>query len=272
MKNYGYIFFFGIAASTWAVDSPATSDSKSATELAKKLANPVASLISVPIQYNDDELGGSNSGAAVSRLFIQPVIPFSLTEDWNLITRTIIQGVEQYGFKSDILNESGTGDSTASQFFSPKEPTDGGLIWGVGPVELLPTASESVLGTEKWGLGPTGVVLKQSGPWTAGLLASQIWSVAGDSDRDDLNVLSLQPFFSYTTETHTTIGMYTESTYDWHASQWSVPVIVQAGQIFKIGSQIMQFAIAGKYWAESPENGYEGWGIRGQLTLLFPKQ
>jgi hypothetical protein len=242
-----------------------------AAELAKKLSNPVAALISVPLQYNDDEYGGANDGAAVSRLNVQPVIPFSLNEDWNLISRTIIPVVDQKNFPVAAMNESGLGDTTASLYFSPKAPTGGGWIWGAGPILLLPTATEDVLGTEKWGAGPTGVALKQAGPWTVGVLAGQIWSVAGDDDRDDVSSTTLQPFFSYTTKTHTTIGAYTESAYDWKGERWSVPLIVQAGQLFKIGPQILQLAVAGKYWAESPDDGPEGWGWRLQLTLLFPK-
>jgi hypothetical protein len=260
-----------LAAMAWALAAPALAQDDQAAELAKKLSNPVAALISVPIQYNLDEYGGANDGAEVSRLVFQPVIPFSLNNDWNLITRTIIPLVDQKNFPTAALNESGLGDTTASLFFSPKEPTAGGLIWGIGPVFLLPTASKDVLGTEKWGLGPTFVALKQSGPWTVGYLGSHIWSVAGDDKRQSINVTSMQPFFSYTTKTHTTIGAYTEATYDWKGEQWSVPLIVQAGQLLKIGPQILQIAVAGKYWASGPDNGPEGWGLRLQLTLLFPK-
>jgi hypothetical protein len=240
-------------------------------ELAKKLANPLASLISVPVQYNYDEYGGANDGAAVSRLNIQPVIPFSLTDNWNVITRTIVPLVDQQDFPLDVMNESGLGDITASQFFSPKSPTAGGWIWGVGPVELLPTATDEVLGGERWGLGPTAVALKQSGPWTVGLLANHIWSVAGDDDRADVNATFLQPFVSYITKTKTTIGLTTETTYDWENEQWSVPVIAKVAQLFKIGPQILQLAVAGKYWAESPDDGPDGWGLRVELTFLFPK-
>lgn len=269
MKKYSYIATLLMSAFTLTAQAATTNEQEA--ELAKKLANPVASLISVPVQYNYDEYSGVNDGASVDRLLIQPVIPFSLNADWNLITRTIFQAVDQHDFPLEAMNESGFGDTTASQFFSPAAPTASGWIWGAGPVELLPTASDAVLGTEKWGLGPTGVMLKQSGPWTAGVLASQIWSVAGDSNRQDLNIGSIQPFLSYTTKMHTTMGVYTESNYDWKNEQWSVPLIVQAGQMFKIGPQIMQLAVAGKYWAQAPDNGQEGWGLRLQLTFLLPK-
>ena len=269
MRRYGWILF--LAPITLALATPARAEDDQAAELAKKLSNPVASLISVPMQYNRDEYGGTNDGASRSTLVMQPVIPFSLNEDWNLITRTLIPLVDQQDFPVAALNESGLGDITPSLFFSPKSPTAGGWIWGAGPVFLLPTATQDVLGTGKWGIGPTGVALKQTGPWTVGMLAGHIWSVAGDDSRNDVSSTTLQPFISYTTKTHTTIGAYTESAYDWKGAQWSVPLIVQAGQLFKIGPQILQLAVAGKYWAEAPDNGPEGWGLRVQLTFLFPK-
>ncbi len=269
MKRYGWTLFMAMAA--WVVVTPARAQDDQAAELAKKLANPVASLISVPVQYNYDEYGGANDGAAAHVLNIQPVIPFSFSQDWNLITRTIVPLIDRQDFPLAAMNESGLGDIVASQFFSPKSPTAGGWIWGAGPVELLPTATEDVLGGEKWGLGPTAVALKQTGPWTVGLLANHIWSVAGDDDRDDINATFLQPFLSYTTKTHTTIGLLTESTYDWENDQWSVPMIAQVAQMLKIGPQILQLALGAKYWVDAPDNGPEGWGFRAQLTFLFPK-
>jgi hypothetical protein len=242
-----------------------------AAEAAKKLANPVAAMISAPFQYNHDKLGGANDGATRNTLVMQPVFPASLNEDWNLITRIVLPVIEQKGFASAAQNESGLSDTTASLFFSPKSPTAGGLIWGAGPAFLLPTATQGVLGAEKWGLGPTGVLLKQFGPWSVGILANHIWSFAGSDNRSDVNATFLEPFLSYTTSTHTTIGLNTESSYDWKGKQWSVPINFQVGQVFKIGPQLLQLAVGARYWAEAPDNGPEGWGYRVQLTFLFPK-
>jgi len=269
MNCNGQIFPLAMIGLALAV--PAQAQDDEAAELAKKLANPIASLVSVPLQYNYDEYGGLNDDASVSALNIQPVIPFSMNGNWNLITRTIVPLIDRQDFPLPDMNESGLGDIIASQFFSPKSPTAGGWIWGAGPVELLPTATDDVLGGDQWGIGPTAVALKQSGPWSVGLLTNHIWSVAGDHDRDDVNATFLQPFVSYITTTKTTIGLNTEATYDWENDQWSVPVIGQVAQLFKIGPQILQLAVGAKYWAESPDDGPEAWGFRVQLTFLFPK-
>jgi hypothetical protein len=182
-------------------------------ELAKKLANPVASLISVPLQYNYDENYGADDDGRKQFVNIQPVIPITLNEEWNIISRTILPVVDEHDVPPGT-DESGIGDVLQSLFFSPKEPTPRGLIWGAGPVLLLPTASDEVLGSEQWGLVPTVVGLKQTGPWTYGLLANHVWSVAGDDDRADVNATFMQPFLTYITQTKTTIGLNTESTFD----------------------------------------------------------
>lgn len=237
-------------------------------DLAKKLANPISDLISLPIQSNLDFGVGPGDGT-ISRTNIQPVIPFSISENWNLISRTIIPVIDQEGLApaGDSLDEFGLGDITQSFFFSPKQSSP---IWGVGPVFLIPTATDELLGTEKFGIGPTAVVLKQQGPWTYGALVNHLWDVAGDDDRDSINASFLQPFLSYILPTKTTLTLNTETTYDWSNDQWIVPINFQVSQLFKVGDQPMQAFIGARYYAEKPTEGPE-WGIRFGLTFLFPK-
>ncbi|MFT4615243.1 MAG: hypothetical protein ACI9NT_002395 [Bacteroidia bacterium] len=240
------------------------------TELAKKLSNPVAALISVPIQANYDTDIGVDDGS-VWRTNIQPVIPISIGEEWNLISRTILPVIDQTDIPVNGSGESGIGDVVQSLFFSPKAPSASGLIWGVGPALLLKTATDDALGSEKWGAGPTGVALNQVGPWTYGLLANHIESFAGDSKRADVSATFLQPFLSYITQTKTTIGINTESTYDWESEQWSVPVNFTVNQLLKVADQLVQVGGGARYWVDAPDNGPDGWGLRLQLTFLFPK-
>jgi hypothetical protein len=241
------------------------------TELSKKLANPVASLVSVPFQVDYDENIGPAEDGSVWKVNIQPVIPFTLNGDWNLISRTIVPIIDQDDIPVKGLGESGLGDIVQSFFLSPAAPTSGGVIWGVGPVFLLPTASDDMLGTEKWGAGPTAVGLKQAGPWTYGMLANHIESFAGDDKRADVSSTLIQPFLSYITKTKTTFALNTESTYDWESEEWSVPINFSVNQLMGVGKQIFQVGAGVRYWADSPDNGPEGWGGRVQITFLFPK-
>ena len=264
-------FLWVLAACVISAQAQEASQADQAAELAKKLANPVAALISVPLQYNYDEYGGANDGASKSVLNIQPVVPLSISADWNLIIRTIVPIVDQRDFPLAEMNESGLGDVVQSFFFSPKAPV-GGWILAAGLVGLYPTASEEVLGGEQWGAGPTALALTQRGPWTAGALVNHIWSVDGEDDRADVDMTLIQPFLSYIVQkTKTTFGVNTESTYDWEGEAWAIPVNLTVAQMFKIGPQIMQLQLGARYWAESPDGGPEDWGVRAQLTFLFPK-
>jgi hypothetical protein len=236
-------------------------------ELAKKLQNPVASLISVPIQNNWD-FGIGPADAMRYTANIQPVIPFSLNQDWNLITRTILPVIYRESPVAGGGNRSGLGDITQSFFLSPKQPV-GGWILGGGPVLLYPTATDSVLGAGKWGAGPSIVALQQTHGFTYGLLANHIWSYAGWGNQS-VSATFLQPFVGYTTKTYTTFNVNTESTYDWTARQWSVPVNFSIQQLLKIGKQPVAFQLGYRYYADGPTGGPD-WGLRFAITLLFPK-
>jgi hypothetical protein len=141
---------------------------------------------------------------------------------------------------------------------------------GGGPVFLYPSATDNALGGQKWGAGPTVVLLKQKNGWTYGTLANHIESFAGTSSRQNVSATFLQPFLSYTTKTYTTYGINTESTYNWQNSQWTVPINATVSQLVKLGKQPVQFQLGGRYYPEKPIGGPD-WGVRFAVTLLFPK-
>jgi len=250
------------------IAGPNASAQQTEEQLALAAQNPIAAMVSVPFQYNYDHEIGLERDGYKNYLNIQPVIPASLNEDWNLITRVILPVVWQ----TDIVpgtSQSGIGDVTASLFFSPKKPSADGWIWGVGPVFYLPTGSNDLIGADKWGMGPTGVFLKQENGWTYGALLNHIWSTGG-AGKATINNTFMQPFLTYTTKTHTSFTLQSESTYDWTRSQWSVPIHFLVSQLAKIGGQPVQFQVGARYWADSPQVGAHGWGLRATLTLLFP--
>jgi hypothetical protein len=250
-------------------DSAAMDQESQATLLAKKLANPTANLISVPFQSNwDFNIGPAH--ATRYTLNFQPVIPISINKDWNVVIRTIVPFIDAESPFKGGDDKTGLSDTLQSFFFSPKKPTSKGWIWGAGPVFLWRTATDDALGTEKFGAGPTAVVLKQQNGWTYGILANQVWSIAGQEDRRYVNATYLLPFLSFTTKTHTTIQLNTESTYNWHDDQWTVPLNLNVSQLLKVGKQVISVGVGGRYYAEAPEGGPD-WGLRCTVTFLFPK-
>ena len=268
-------FLFLLLPAMWAMDT-ANGDGiiepgeNPDEELAKASQNPVADLISLPLQNNTNFNFGPEEKTQ-NVLNIQPVWPFSLTENWNVITRTIIPVISQPRLAPGDERENGIGDTTFTAFLSPAN--SGKWIWGAGPVLLLPTATDEVLGSEKWGAGPSAVALTIRGPWVMGALFNQIWSFAGDGDRADVDQMLLQPFVNYNLPD----GWYLVSspiiTANWEADNdntWTVPVGGGVGKIFRVGKQPMNAQIQGFYNVEKPVNGAD-WTLRLQLQFLFPK-
>lgn len=245
----------------------ALAQSQDADELAKKLSNPVAALISVPLQYNYDETYGDNGYR--NTLNIQPVAPFSISEHWNVISRTILPVI----YQKDVApgtDQAGLGDITQSFFFSPKQATAGGLIWGVGPALLIPTGTDD-LGADTWGAGPTLVLLKQEHGWTYGALLNHISDIGGvGSHRADISSTFVQPFLSRAFSGGRTLTFNLESSYDWKANQWTVPLNIGYSRISKLGSQMISYQGGVRAYLEKPDGGPD-WGLRVTVTLLYPK-
>jgi hypothetical protein len=250
-------------------------------DLAKAAQNPIADMISLPLQNNT----GFNYGPqqkAQNILNIQPVWPFSLSADWNVITRTVIPIVSQPPLGPNQDRTNGIGNTTISAYFSPKNTRE--VTWGVGPVLMLPAGKEA-LGTKDWGGGISFVVLTMPGHWVVGSLFSQVWSFGseqitpespvfeGESFDKKVNLFTWQYFINY----NLSDGWYLTSspiiTANWEASsgnRWTVPLGGGVGKIFKIGKQPMNTNMQLFYNAERPDFGAD-WTLRFQLTFLFPK-
>jgi len=260
-----------LAAVALAPASLAQAQEHSDAALAEQLANPVANLISVPLQWNYDCCIGPSDGARYT-LNIQPVIPLSLTSDWNLIVRTILPVVDQNRTVPGGKAVWGAGDTTQSFFFSPKRPVRGWIL-AAGPAILWPTGS-SGLSADKWGAGPTVLGLRQEHGFTYGVLANHIWSFADAGDagarRSQVNQTFVQPFLTWTSPSSTTLGVNSEASYDWKADEWTIPVNFTATHLYKFGKQRVQLGGGLRVYAASNGGGPD-WGLRFISTFLFPE-
>jgi len=249
----------------------ANSQSGDDADLAQELSNPIADLITVPIQMNYDDNYGPDDDGWKLQTNIQPVVPFSLNDTWTLITRTIMPVIYQEDILPGSGSDFGLGDINMSLFFSPQDPAFGKFIWGAGPVLLFPTATDTLLGADKWGAGPAIVALTMQGQWTIGILANHIWSYAGDSDRQDISNTFMQPFVAYTTPTAWTYSVQSETTYNWETENWSVPVNVAIAKLVRWGKLPVSLQAGVGYWLDSPDAGPDGWRFRLQANFVLPK-
>ena len=279
----------------WA-QQPATEQATPAAggagDLQKAVQNPVASLISVPIQ-NNNNFGIGPSLRTQDVLNIQPVVPIRASENWNLIIRWIAPivwqpapgtaNLEVFGIEENTpsylaaqaVQKSagifGVGDMTPTFFLSPSKP--GKLIWGAGPVFVLPTATNKVLGQGKLSLGPSAVALVQPGKWTIGALVNNVWSVAGPSDRHDVKQMTWQYFVNYNLKNGWYLSSAPVITANWQASSgnvWTLPVGGGVGRVFRLGFQPVNVAAQFYGNAVHPRNG-SSWSMRLQIAFLFPK-
>jgi hypothetical protein len=245
---------------------------ESSTELAKKLQNPIGDLYSVPFQNNANFNYGPHQGTQ-DILNIQPVIPIHVTEDWNIITRTILPLIWQPSLQPAQTVPFGTGPTSFSAFLSPSKPVDGWL-WGIGPIIQVPTASNSTLGSNVWGAGPTGLVVYMKGPWVAGVLVNNVWSFGGTSvpGGTKYNMFLTQPFVNYNFGGGWYVGTSPVITANWLTSgdkAWTLPVGGQVGRVIKIGGKLpVNLSLGAYYNALRPQFG-STWQLRTQITFIF---
>lgn len=246
---------------------PATAAAQTADELAKQTQNPVASLISVPLQGNWD-FGIGDRDATSTLLNIQPVMPFGISQSTNIILRVIMPLTSQPAAAGAPRN-NGFGDIVTTAFFSPSRT--GRVVWGVGPVFLLPSATSPALGSEKFGIGPSAVALIQPGKWTVGALYNQIWSVSGANDRNDVHSLFLQPFANYNLGGGLAVGVSAEASANFEADEtWTAPLLFSVSKVTLLGRRPVNFALAAGPTIASPEAG-ANWRFRLVATFLFPR-
>ncbi|VXB16588.1 conserved hypothetical protein [Flavobacterium sp. 9R] len=242
---------------------------ESQDDLAKKLANPIASLISLPFQNNLDHGIGTLNGSRYT-LNIQPVVPLKISEKMNLISRVIVPIVNQYNVSGVSNQESGLADIVMSGFFSPSTPKDG-FTWGAGPVFLFPTGTDAYLTGKKWGVGPTVVGLKQSNGWTYGALINQIWSIAGSDSREDISQMFVNPFITYNWKSGAGLTGNLEWTQNWQSNTTNIWFAPMFSGLTSFGKQKVSLAIGPKFNVVAPSAIRSDFGLRGSLVFLFPK-
>lgn len=250
-----------------AATAGAQEQGQSSEELAKAAQNPLASLVTLPLQANYN-LGTGPYERTLFNLNVQPVIPFQ-GDKWNVIARTIIPINSLPMGETD--SSFGIGDTTMTLFFSPAK--GGNLTWGAGPVIGLPSASNpELLGSGKWGLGPSGVLFFMTGKWTMGAVASNTWSIAGSSDRPDYSRFVAQWFLNYNFGGGWAVGTAPIVTADWKASpgnKWTVPLGLQVSKLTRFGSRPVNLLLGYYANVERPEGAPDS-QVRVQLNFMFP--
>lgn len=263
-----------IAGSGLASGAPARAadDPNDAAALARAVQNPVANMSSLPFQNNTNLDAGPRKHTQ-NILNIQPVVPFALSSDWNVITRTVLPVMSQPGMMPGQGTTFGLGATEFTAFFSPARPTNG-IIWGAGPVIQLPTTTDKALGSNIWGAGPAAVALTMRGPWVIGALVNNVWSFGGNR-YNSYNQFTTQPFINYNFP-HSP-GTYLSSspiiTSNWMArsgQQWTVPVGLALGQVFRVHGQAVNAQLGAYYNVVRPDDA-ASWQIRAQISFLFPR-
>jgi hypothetical protein len=234
-------------------------------ELAISVHNPFEDFVKVPIQSTTGfQLGRSHKvGDAWN---IEPLVPFSLTADWDLMARPSLT----VAYAPTPHEQSGLADLQTSFFLTPHNATT--WIWGAGPIFQFPTASSSELGTGRWSAGPTAALVYSKGPWFDAILAYHLMSFAGNRGRGSVNQTYIEPEVSYNFESGWYVDCDPPMTFDWTADAangWTIPMGADVGKAFNVESQAMSFQV-GAYDLLKRPDGAPQWIIRVSATFLFP--
>jgi hypothetical protein len=254
-----------LALLTALAAAPQALAQQSDEEVARNLEDPIYHQISLPLQSNFDCCYGAAHGSRYT-LNIQPVIPIDLGDNSDIIARSIIPILYEHDNTPGQGSHAGFGDIMESFFFSPRNASP--LVWGIGPAIQLPTG-DSQLGTGKWEAGPTFAIGERSGPINVIMVVYQLWSFAGDRSRSAVSKMRLQPSLAYTFKDSTTLKVGVDADYDWAHRQWTAPINAGVSRVVAVQGHRIQFAIAGKLYAASP-NGTEA-GLRLTATWVFAK-
>ena len=269
MKSLPLCLLVVVALPFTSLGQVAGGEGSSADEIAHKLADPSAAIVSVPFQYNYLGEVGPGGDSHNEVLKIQPVIPF-VGEKGKFILRPILPLLSNQ-FPAD---ESGVGDLLVQGYYIPNR--EGATVeTGFGPVVAFNTASDDTLGAGKWSIGPAFVFVHKTADrkWTLSALVNHLWSVAGDNDRPDVSQTSLQPIVARSFPHSWTMTFSSESSYNWHADSgdaWTVPLGVNVSKVLKLGGHPVSFGLGGFYDVERAELANK-WSVRLTATLVIPE-
>jgi len=233
-------------------------------ELEREDQNPLSRFAKV--QFEDNAQFGFGPDNEVLNFFrVQPVMPFHLNQNWDLVTRLIIPVVHQPFPEST----DGLSDINVQLFLTPAQT--GKFIWGVGPAFILPTATDELIGTEKWSAGPAAAAVYINGPWLIGVVAQNVISFAGDDSRDDVNAMTVRPTINYNFPNGWYLSSSPSIAANWKAdskNRWFVPMGGGVGKVFHVGGQKMSALFESYYHVVSPEIGPD-WQMRLQISFLY---
>lgn len=253
-----------------ALSSPAWAEG-AAPDLRQLPANPIADILSLPLQLNHDTGLGAAGRDTRTTLNLQPIVPMSVSEDWKIISRTIVPLIRQDSPHPSRWETSGLGDTAQSFFLSPKALTKNGWDWGAGVVVRAPTASDPRLGADQWAVGPTAVAVKLTGNgWVVGALANHLWSLSGESHVPAINHSFVQPFFTKGLGGPYSLSGNLESNYDWNRKRWHIPANLLLGKLTRVGNQRLLLQGGLRYQLVAPANAGD-WGVRLMVTFLYPQ-